>query len=196
MYVEKLVAEVLDVPVLAVALSTVVPDDEARRPSSACARRAPIVGRTVHRVVRRLLATAVRAGRSPTTRPSPATALAPIPPDGVPAVPMASARRVFLNGSPGLEFPGYRPPTNAEFVGALVPARAAVESRSPAAAGGARARRAGGRRLPGDGRQRRPEQAASRPPWRPSRTGRTSSSPPRAASRPRSCGRASARRTS
>ena len=39
---------------------------------------------------------------------------------------MASARRVFLNGSPGLEFPGYRPPDNAEYVGPLVPARGAL----------------------------------------------------------------------
>ena len=44
---------------------------------------------------------------------------------------MASARRVFLNGSPGLEFPGYRPPPNAEFVGALVPARGAVGPDTP-----------------------------------------------------------------
>ena len=36
---------------------------------------------------------------------------------------MAAARRVFLNGSPGLEFPGYRMPANAEYVGPLVPAR-------------------------------------------------------------------------
>lgn len=31
-------------------------------------------------------------------------------------------RRVFLNGSPGLEYPGYRPFPNADFVGPLVPA--------------------------------------------------------------------------
>jgi len=35
--------------------------------------------------------------------------VAPIPLDGFPHAPLASARRVFLNGSPGLEFPGYRP---------------------------------------------------------------------------------------
>jgi UDP:flavonoid glycosyltransferase YjiC (YdhE family) len=39
---------------------------------------------------------------------------------------MDSARRLFLNGVPGLEFPGYRPPHNAEFVGPLVPARRAL----------------------------------------------------------------------
>ena len=32
---------------------------------------------------------------------------------------------MFLNGSPGLEFPGYEPLANAEYVGPLVPARAA-----------------------------------------------------------------------
>ena len=47
--------------------------------------------------------------------------VAPIPLYGFPHVPLASARRVFLNGSPGLEFPGYQPPDNAEFVGDLVP---------------------------------------------------------------------------
>ena len=44
---------------------------------------------------------------------------------------MAVARRLFLNGSPGLEFPGYRPPANAEFVGALMPARSARATSGP-----------------------------------------------------------------
>jgi UDP:flavonoid glycosyltransferase YjiC (YdhE family) len=52
--------------------------------------------------------------------------IAPLPPDGFPHLPMASARRLLLDGTPGLEFPGYRPPANAVFVGPLVPARAAL----------------------------------------------------------------------
>jgi len=40
-------------------------------------------------------------------------------------------RRVFLNGSPGLEFPGYQPLTNAEYAGPLVPARAAMRPEVP-----------------------------------------------------------------
>ena len=43
---------------------------------------------------------------------------------------MLRTRRVFLNGSPGLEFPGYRPPANAEYVGPLVPARRAISPRA------------------------------------------------------------------
>ena len=43
---------------------------------------------------------------------------------------MLRTRRVFLNGAPGLEFPGYRPLPNAEYVGPLVPARRALSASS------------------------------------------------------------------
>ena len=43
----------------------------------------------------------------------------------------SATRRVFLNGSPGLEFPGYRPLRNAEYVGPLVPARRALSPSTP-----------------------------------------------------------------
>ena len=131
MYVEKLVAEVLGVPVFAVALSTVVPDDRGPPPFFGLRPARTIVGRTVHRVVRRLLATTMRAGVRRYNATLARHGAAPIPPDGFPHAPMASARRVFLNGSPGLEFPGYRPLANAEFVGPLVPARAAVSPGAP-----------------------------------------------------------------
>ena len=47
---------------------------------------------------------------------------------------MGLRRRVFLNGTPCLEFPGYHPPPNAEFVGDLAPARtpAAIATLPPA----------------------------------------------------------------
>jgi UDP:flavonoid glycosyltransferase YjiC (YdhE family) len=44
---------------------------------------------------------------------------------------MLRVHRVFLNGSPGLEFPGYRPLANAEYVGPLVPARRAIGPDTP-----------------------------------------------------------------
>jgi UDP:flavonoid glycosyltransferase YjiC (YdhE family) len=44
---------------------------------------------------------------------------------------MLSSRRIFLNGSPGLEFPGYRPFPKAEYVGPLVPARRVLDSTPP-----------------------------------------------------------------
>jgi UDP:flavonoid glycosyltransferase YjiC (YdhE family) len=52
----------------------------------------------------------------------------PIRPDGFPHEPMLRTRRVFLNGSPGLEFPGYQPLANAEYVGPLVPARQVISA--------------------------------------------------------------------
>jgi UDP:flavonoid glycosyltransferase YjiC (YdhE family) len=57
--------------------------------------------------------------------------IAPIRPDGFPHEPMLRTTRVFLNGSPGLEFPGYRPLPNAEYVGPLTPARQATSPGTP-----------------------------------------------------------------
>jgi UDP:flavonoid glycosyltransferase YjiC (YdhE family) len=73
-----------------------------------------------------MLASTMRAGVLTYNQVLARHGVAPIPLDGFPHVPLASARRVFLNGSPGLEFPGYRPLDNAEFVGPLVPARATL----------------------------------------------------------------------
>jgi UDP:flavonoid glycosyltransferase YjiC (YdhE family) len=70
-----------------------------------------------------MLASAMKQGVLTYNEELAAHGLAPIPLDGFPHAPMASARRVFLNGSPGLEFPGYRPLVNAEYVGPLMPAR-------------------------------------------------------------------------
>ena len=131
MYVEKLVAEVLDVPVFAVGFTMVMPDDQSPPPFFGLRPARTIVGKTVHRVVRHLLAAAMRAGVRRYNETLARHGVAPIPLDGFPHAPLASARRVFLNGSPGLEFPGYRPPANAEFVGPLVPARAALGPDAP-----------------------------------------------------------------
>jgi UDP:flavonoid glycosyltransferase YjiC (YdhE family) len=125
LYAEQLVAEVLDVPVFAIGASMVMPDEDSPPPFFGLRPARTIVGRTMHRVVRRMLASAMKPGVIAYNDVLANHGVAPIPLDGFPHAPMATARRVFLNGSPGLEFPGYRPPPNAEFVGALVPARGA-----------------------------------------------------------------------
>jgi MGT family glycosyltransferase len=130
-YAEKLVAEVLGVPVFAVGLSMVMPDGQGPPPFFGLRPARTVVGRTVHRVVRRMLASTMRAGVLTYNETLARHGVAPIPLDGFPHAPLASARRVFLNGSPGLEFPGYRPPDNAEYVGPLVPARAALGPDTP-----------------------------------------------------------------
>ncbi len=131
MYVEKLVAERLGVPVFAVALSMVMPDSSSPPPFFGLRPARTILGRTQHRVVRRLLASTSKRGAVAYNKILASHDVGPIPLDGFPHAPMASARRVFLNGSPGLEFPGYRPPDNAEYVGPLVPARAALPRDTP-----------------------------------------------------------------
>ena len=125
MYVEKLVAELLGVPVFAVGLTMVLPDEQSPPPFFGLRPARTILGRTVHSVVRRMLASTMKPGVLTYNDLLADHGLAPIPLDGFPHAPMASARRLFLNGSPGLEFPGYRPPRNAEYVGPLVPARSA-----------------------------------------------------------------------
>jgi UDP:flavonoid glycosyltransferase YjiC (YdhE family) len=57
--------------------------------------------------------------------------LDPVRPDGFPHEPMLTARQIFLNGSPGLEFPCYQPLVNAQYVGPLLPAAGAVTPGAP-----------------------------------------------------------------
>jgi UDP:flavonoid glycosyltransferase YjiC (YdhE family) len=126
MYAEKLVADLLDVPVFAVGLTTVMPTGQSPPPFFGLRPARTVLGRTVHGVVRRMLASTMKPGVLRYNELLASHGIAPIPPDGFPQAPMTSARRVFLNGSPGLEFPGYRPLDNAEYVGPLLPARAAL----------------------------------------------------------------------
>lgn len=123
MYVEKLVAERLGIPVFAVSLTTVMPDSQGPPPFFGLRPARTILGRAHHRVVRRMVASASKRGVLTYNEILARHDVAPLPLDGFPHVPMAAARRVLLNGSPGLEFPGYRLPANAEYVGPLVPAR-------------------------------------------------------------------------
>jgi len=85
-------------------------------------------GRLHHAVVRRMLSSGMKAGTTHYNQILARHGIAPIRPDGFPHEPMLRTRRVFLNGSPGLEFPGYQPLANAEYVGPLVPARQAISA--------------------------------------------------------------------
>src|SRR6185437_11014566 len=108
-----------------------MPDGQGPPPFFGLRPARTVLGGTVHRVVRRMLASTMRAGVRTYNEILARHGVAPIPLDGFPHGPLASARRVFLNGSPGLEFPGYRPLENAEYVGPLVPERAALGPTTP-----------------------------------------------------------------
>lgn len=130
-YAETLVAERLGVPVFATGLTTVIPDPNGPPPFFGLRPARSIVGRTVHRVVRGMLASTMKKGIAHYNDILAKHGLDPVPPGGFPHAPMARVSRLFLDGVPGLEFPGYRPPPNAEFVGPLVPARAALGPDTP-----------------------------------------------------------------
>ena len=131
LYAEQLVAESLQIPVFAVGLTMVMPDANGPPPFFGLRPARTPVGRLHHAVVRRMLASAMKAGTTHYNQILAEHGIAPIRPDGFPHEPMLRTRRVFLNGSPGLEFPGYQPLANAEYVGPLVPARR--ETSPPAA---------------------------------------------------------------
>ncbi|MGH3337399.1 MAG: glycosyltransferase, partial [Propionibacteriaceae bacterium] len=128
LYAEHLVAELLPVPVFAVGLTMVIPDAQSPPPFFGLRPARTAVGRLHHAVVRKMLASAMKAGTTHYTQILGRHGLAPIRPDGFPHEPMLRTRRIFLNGSPGLEFPGYQPLVNADYVGPLVPAPGAMTS--------------------------------------------------------------------
>ena len=125
-YAEQLVAESLHLPVFAVGLSMVMPDAQGPPPFFGLRPARTPVGRLHHALVRRLLASGMKAGTTHYNQILARHGIAPIRPDGFPHEPMLRTTRVFLNGSPGLEFPGYQPLANAEYVGPLLPARRAT----------------------------------------------------------------------
>ena len=126
LYAEQLVAESLHVPVFAVGLTMVMPDAKGPPPFFGLRPARTPVGRLHHAIVRRMLSSGMKAGTTHFNQILAEHGIAPIRPDGFPHEPMLRTRRVFLNGSPGLEFPGYQPLANAEYVGPLVPARSAA----------------------------------------------------------------------
>lgn len=128
-YAEQLVAEALRVPVYAIGLSMVLSDGQGPPPFFGLRPARTPVGRMQHAVARRLLASAMKAGTTHYNQILARHDLAPIPPNGFPHEPMLRTERVFLNGSPGLEFPGYQPLPNAEYIGPLLPARPSTSPR-------------------------------------------------------------------
>ena len=126
LYAEQLVAESLHVPVFAVGLTMVMPNAQSPPPFFGLRPARTPLGRLHHALVRKMLASSMKAGTTHYNQILARHGIAPISRDGFPHEPMLSARRVFLNGSPGLEFPDYQPLANAEYVGPLVPARRAV----------------------------------------------------------------------
>src|SRR5664280_810732 len=126
LYAELLVAESLHVPVFAVGLTMVMPDAQGPPPFFGLRPARTPLGRLRHAVLRKMLASGMRAGTTHYNEILARHGVAPIRSDGFPHEPILRTRRVFLNGSPGLEFPGYQPLANAEYVGPLVPARWAL----------------------------------------------------------------------
>jgi UDP:flavonoid glycosyltransferase YjiC (YdhE family) len=131
LYAEQLVAESLHLPVFAVGLTMVMPDPNGPPPFFGLRPARTPLGRLQHAIVRKMLASGMRVGTTHYNEILARHGIAPIRPDGFPHEPMLRTRRVFLNGSPGLEFPGYQAPPNAEYVGPLVPARRALSASSP-----------------------------------------------------------------
>ena len=131
LYAEKLVAESLHVPVFAVAITMVMPDAQSPPPFFGLHPARTPLGQLQHAIVRKMLASGMRAGTAHYNEILARHGIAPIRLDGFPHEPMLSARRVFLNGSPGLEFPDYQPLANAEYVGPLNPARRAIGPDTP-----------------------------------------------------------------
>jgi len=130
-YAEQLVAESLHLPVFAVGLSMVMPDAQGPPPFFGLRPARTAVGRLHHALVRRLLSSGMKAGTTHYNQILARHGIAPIRPDGFPQEPMGRTTRVFLNGSPGLEFPGYQPLPNAEYVGPLLPARRLTSPGTP-----------------------------------------------------------------
>ncbi|MEP6631320.1 MAG: hypothetical protein ABJA89_12665, partial [Lapillicoccus sp.] len=128
LYAEQLVAEALHVPVFAVGLTMVMPDAQGPPPFFGLSPSRTPVGRIRFGVVRKMLASGMRPGTAHYNEILARHGVEPIRPDGFPHEPLLRTRRVFLNGSPGLEFPGYQPLRNAEYVGPLVPAHSALNA--------------------------------------------------------------------
>lgn len=130
-YAGQLLAESMKVPVFAVGITMVMPDAHGPPPFFGLRPARTTLSRVQHAIVRKMLASGMRVGTTHYNEILARHGIAPIRPDGFPEEPMRSARRVFLNGSPGLEFPGYRPIANAEYVGPLVPAPRALSASTP-----------------------------------------------------------------
>lgn len=131
MYVQKLVAEKLDVPVYSFAPGPVMANKELPPPFFGLRPAKTVVGTLVHRGVRAMVHSTLKRGARTYNQVLAAEGIAPVPISRFLDVAQGCARRVFQVGSPGLEFPQLRLPANVEFVGPLRPARRALGADVP-----------------------------------------------------------------
>jgi len=107
-------------------MSAVMPTGDSPPPFFGLSPARSVTDRVRHSIARRLFIAGNKRALTTYNRALAAHGLQPMPPDAFPDGPMKYATRIFLDGAPGLEFPGYVPPPNAEFVGPLLPARPAL----------------------------------------------------------------------
>ncbi|MFN0090778.1 MAG: glycosyltransferase [Acidimicrobiales bacterium] len=129
-YAERLVNDSLGLATVAVALSTVLPDPNGPPPFFGLRPARTPLHRAVHAVVRRMVASTNKAGVTAYNEVLARHGVDAIAPGGFPDAPMLGLPRILLTASPAMEFPGYRPPRNAEWVGPLLPARRDTELES------------------------------------------------------------------
>ncbi len=141
LYVQKLVAEKLGVPVYSIVPGPLMATKELPPPFFGLRPPKTVVGALVHRAVQAMLDSTLRRGVQTYNEILAAEGISPISVDRFLDVSLGCARRIFLVGAPGLDFPQLRVPERAEFVGALVPARrsAVAETTLPAIARNTRA---------------------------------------------------------
>ena len=131
MYVQKLVAERLGVPVYSFAPGPLMANPELPPPFFGLRPPRTVVGAAHHRVVRAMVHSTLKRGARTYNDVLAAEGIAAVPIHRFLDVASDCARRQFLIGAPGLEFPQLRLPANAEFVGPLWPARRAVGPDTP-----------------------------------------------------------------
>lgn len=123
-YAAHLVAADLGVPVYARGLPAVLPDADSPPAFFGLKPARSPLDRLVHGVVRRMVTATSKPAVAAYNRVLADHGIPPIGPDGFPQEPViAMATRIWMDSTPGMEFPGYRPPASARWVGYLEPAR-------------------------------------------------------------------------
>ena len=130
-YALKLVAEKLDVPVYSFAPGPLMAAEGTPPPFFGLRPARTVGGRIVHRGVRTMLHSTLKRGARTLNAMLAAEALPPVAITQFLDMASGCARRQFVIGGPGLEFPTVKLPANAEFIGPLLPARRAVASAAP-----------------------------------------------------------------
>ncbi len=125
-YAQKLVADKLGLPVYSFVPGPLMAAPELPPPFFGLRPPRTIAGRIIHWAVRTMVHSTLKRGARTFNTLLTAEGIAPLPIDRFLDVAQDCARRVFLIGAPGLDFPQLRVPPNAEFVGALLPAPGGV----------------------------------------------------------------------